>query len=186
MSAMPRGFTIIEIGISLMILGILLALGLPSFSAWIGNTQIRSGGEAVLNGIQLARSEAVRRNLNTQFVLTEAAATPPTTGWMVQVMNSAGVVTETVQTRSHNEGSPNAQVVIAPGAATTLTFNGMGRVLAKNADLSDAITQIDIVNPGGGACEVDGGTMRCLQIRVGMGSVRMCDPKVAAGDPRAC
>jgi type IV fimbrial biogenesis protein FimT len=185
MSAMPRGFTIIEIGISLMILGILLALGLPSFSTWIGNTQIRSGGEAVLNGIQLARSEAVRRNLATQFVLTEAAATPPTTGWTVQVMNSAGAVTETVQTRSYNEGSPNAQVIMTPGAATTLTFNGMGRVVA-NADASPPITQIDLVNPGSGACEVDGGTMRCLQIRVGTGSVRMCDPKVAAGDPRAC
>ena len=186
MSAMPRGFTLIEIGISLLILGMLLALGLPSFVTWIGNTQIRSGAEGVLNGIQLARSEAVRRNLTTQFVLTEAGATPPTTGWTVQVVNSAGAVTEVVQTRSKNEGSPNAQVVIAPGAATTLTFNGMGRVLAKNADLSDAITQIDVVNPGSGACEADGGSMRCLQIRLGTGSVRMCDPKVAAGDPRAC
>ena len=182
---MPRGFTLIEIGISLMIVGILLALGLPSFVTWISNTQIRSGAEGMLNGIQLARGEAVRRNLNTQFVLTEAGATPPTTGWNVQVVNSAGVVTEVVQSRSKNEGSPNAQIVLTPGSATMLTFNGLGRVVA-NADLSAPITQIDVINPGGGTCEVDGGSMRCLQIRVGTGGVRMCDPKVAAGDPRAC
>jgi len=31
-----------------------------------------------------------------------------------------------------------------------------------------------VINPGGGTCEANGGSMRCLQIRVGTGSVRMC------------
>jgi type IV fimbrial biogenesis protein FimT len=180
-----RGFTVIEIAISLMVLGILLAVGLPSFVTWIGNTQIRTGAEGVLNGIQLARAEAVRRNLTTQFILVDADATPPATGWRVE-MYKVGGGGEVVQTRSANEGSPNAQVVIEPGAATMLTFNGMGRVIA-NPDASPAITRIDIVNPQSGTCEVDGGTMRCLSIRLGTGgNVRMCDPKVAAGDARAC
>jgi len=178
---MPRGFTIIEIGITLLIVGMLLALGLPSFVTWIANTQIRTGGEAVLNGIQLARGEAVRRNMAVEFVLTEAATPTPTTGWLVRVQKG-----ETVQTRNAKEGSPNAQLVMTPANATTLTFNGMGRVVS-NDDLTPAIAQIDLVNPNGGTCEADGGTMRCLQIRLGLsGSVRMCDPKVAAGDPRAC
>lgn len=182
MSAMPRGFTLIEVGITLAILAMLIALGLPSFSTWIGNTQIRSGAEAVQNGIQLARAEAVRRNLSTQFLLTDTADMPPGTGWNVTVVSSG----EVVQTRSKKEGSPNATVVLTPLGSTTLTFNGMGRVIA-NADGSASITQIDVANPGGGLCEADGGTMRCLQIRVGLGgNVRMCDPKVAAGDPRAC
>lgn len=185
---MPRGFTIIEIAISLMILGILLALGLPSFVTWIGNTQIRSGADGVLNGIQLARAEAVRRNLSTQFVLTEAAATPPTTGWNVQVIDSAGAVVEVVQTRSKNEGSPNAVAVLTPADAAILTFNGMGRLI-PNPDTSKTITQVDIVNPGAGTCEADGGGMRCMRISIGLGgNVRMCDPAptLAAGDPRKC
>jgi type IV fimbrial biogenesis protein FimT len=182
MIAMPRGFTIIEIGISLVVMGILLALGLPSFVTWIQNTQIRTGAEGVLNGIQLARAEAVRRNLTTQVVLTEAGLSPATTGWTVRVVNGG----EVVQTRSANEGSPNAQLVMTPANGTTLTFNGMGRVIA-NPDLSPIVSQMDVVNPGGGTCEVDGGTMRCLSIRIGLGgNVRMCDPKVAAGDPRGC
>jgi type IV fimbrial biogenesis protein FimT len=180
-----RGFTVIEIAISLLVLGILLAVGLPSFVTWIGNTQIRTGAEGVLNGIQLARAEAVRRNLTTQFILVDADATPPVTGWRVE-MYKVGGGGEVVQTRSANEGSPNAQVVIEPGAATMLTFNGMGRVIA-NPDASPAITRIDVINPNSGSCEVDGGTMRCLSIRLGTGgNVRMCDPKVAAGDARAC
>lgn len=178
---MARGFTIIEIGITLAIIGILLAAGLPSFVTWIGNTQIRSGAEAILNGIQLARAEAVRRNMNTQFVLTDAAGSPPGTGWTVSVVSSG----EVVQTRSRNEGSPNAGVLMTPAGSSTLTFNGMGRVVT-NADLTSSITQVDIVNPGGGLCEADGGSMRCMQIRITLGNVRMCDPKVAAGDPRAC
>ena len=183
MTSAPRGFTIIEIGISLVVLGILLAVGLPSFVTWIANTQIRTGAEGVLNGIQLARAEAVRRNMTTQFVLTEAALVPVTTGWTVRVVGSG----EVVQSRSANEGSPNAQVVIEPATGTTLTFNGMGRVVA-NPDLTPAVTQLDIVNPQGGTCVSAGGVMRCLSIRIGSGgNVRMCDSAVAAGvDARAC
>jgi len=182
-TSMPRGFTIIEIGISLVVLGILLAVGLPSFVTWIANTQIRTGAEGVLNGIQLARAEAVRRNMNTQIVLTEAASIPATTGWTVRVVGSG----EVVQSRSANEGSPNAQLLIEPANGTTLTFNGMGRVIA-NPDASPAMTRVDIVNPQGGTCVADGGSMRCLSIRVGSGgNVRMCDPGVAPGaDSRAC
>ena len=38
---------------------IMLFIALPNFAVWMQNTQIRTAGEAVLNGMQLARAEAI-------------------------------------------------------------------------------------------------------------------------------
>ena len=62
-----RGFTLIEIMISLTVLGILLMVALPSFSEWLQNQQLRAASEATLNGLQVARGAAIRRNVLVQF-----------------------------------------------------------------------------------------------------------------------
>jgi type IV fimbrial biogenesis protein FimT len=170
------GFTLIEMAIALLLMGVLLTLALPSFNTWMANAQIKSGAAALLSGLQLARAEAVRRNSMVEFVLGT------NTGWTVSVAASG----EQLQSRSENEGSPNAEVVVLPEGATRLTFNGFGRV-SPNADATASVTQIEIRNPSGGACVASSGKMRCLQVRVaGGGNVRLCDPTYAAGDPRAC
>ncbi|HYS50631.1 MAG TPA: GspH/FimT family pseudopilin, partial [Burkholderiales bacterium] len=64
-----RGFTIVEVLISLVVLGVLLALGTPGFVEWLQNQQIRAAAEATLNGLQVARGEAVRRNTPVRFQL---------------------------------------------------------------------------------------------------------------------
>ena len=169
------GFTLVEMAIALLLLGVLITLALPGFNTWMANAQIRSGAAALLNGLQLARAEAVRRNDSVEFVLGTK------TGWSVNMVASG----EQVQTRSENEGSPNAQVVVLPDGATRLTFNGFGRV-APNGDSTAPITQIEIRNPSGGSCMAASGRMHCLQVRISGGNVRLCDPNYAAGDPRAC
>ena len=65
----PRGFSLIEMMIAVVIVGLLLMAGVPAYTTWIQNLQIRTGAEAILNGMQLARAEAVRRNTNVRFVL---------------------------------------------------------------------------------------------------------------------
>lgn len=165
------GMTLIEIMITLAIMGILLMIGMPSFNTWIANTQVRTGAEGITNGLQLARAEAVRRNSNVSFVLGT------NTGWTVTALNSG----EVVQTRSEEDGSKNATVTVTPVGATTLTFNGYGRV-TTNADASATITQIDV-----GSSTLSAAETRALRITLGSGgSVRMCDPALASGDPRAC
>jgi type IV fimbrial biogenesis protein FimT len=65
--AVQRGFNIIEIMISLAVIGILLGLGAPGFIEWLQNQQIRAAAEAALNGLQVARAEAVRTNTPVRF-----------------------------------------------------------------------------------------------------------------------
>lgn len=167
-----RGFTLIELGITVTVLGLLITLALPTFTAWINNTKIRTGTEAMLNGLQIARAEAVRRNVTVQFVLGTQ------TSWTVSTVGTA----EVIQTRSSDEGSGNAVVAITPAGATTLTFNGLGRIVG-NGDGTASITQLDVCS----GADMPAADMRKLRVAVGSaGNARMCDPQVAAGDPRAC
>ncbi len=168
------GVTLVEMLIGIAILGILMAVGLPSYTAWIQNSQIRTAAESVLNGMQLARNEAVRRNANVQLVLGAQSS------WTISVPSTAAQI----QTRNYGAGSNNVTVVATPGAATTITFNSLGRVVA-NADASATITQLDFNVP---TTILAATASRNLRILVGAGgNVRMCDPKVTdVADPRFC
>jgi len=195
LSARPsqRGFNLIEILVTLSVLGILLALGAPSLAEWLQNQQIRAATEAVLNGMQVARGEAIRRNLAVQMVLE-----PPTSGWTiceatVEPCDSTTPLNANpplvIQSRSPDEGTSNANVAPTPAGpptAVAVTFSPLGSVVA-NINGSPTLTRVDVINPS--ACIADGGSMRCLRVVVtGGGSIRMCDPTpgVVAPDPRAC
>jgi len=174
------GFSVVELMVVMVVIGLLMAFAVPSFSEFLSNQQIRVGADAVMSGIQVARAEAIRRNLSVQVAIDV-----PNSGWVVTESASGTVV----QTRTHEEGSRNVNLTTMPGGTTTLTFTPLGGVTG-NADGTFSVQQIDIDNPGGGACQSVSGPMRCLRILVtGGGSVRMCDPNVPVmvpPDPRAC
>ena len=65
-----QGYSLVEMIIVIGIIGLLMALAAPSYRAWTQNTKIRGTTEAILNGIQLTRAEAVRRNATLRFQLT--------------------------------------------------------------------------------------------------------------------
>ena len=69
-----RGMSIIEIMVVIGIIAILLAVAAPNFTGWLQSSQIRTSAEAFLNGLQLARAEAVRRNEPMRFQLADDAS----------------------------------------------------------------------------------------------------------------
>lgn len=166
--------SLIEALIALAIAAILMATAMPMYSAWIQNTQIRTGAEALLNGLQLARSEAVSRNTNVQFEMTGA------TGWRV---SPAADPDATIQARSGASGSATATANPTPADATIVTFNSLGRRLGTNPSIATPpITSIDVVSTISSAADV-----RNLRVTINDGGqVRLCDPAVGAGDTRSC
>jgi len=186
-----QGFTIVELLVTVTVLGIVLMLGLPNLSAWLQNTQIRNSAEATVSGLQLARTEALRRNRQVRFNLVDtldASCNLVATGasWVVSMADPTGKCNVdpsdttdpfVVQKRSGQDGSQN---VIVNASASSVFFNGLGSASAP--------IQFAVTNPAGGTCQQFGGTMRCLQVNVSAsGSVRMCDPAVTdATDPRKC
>jgi len=195
MHARPqRGFTLIEVLIAFVVIGLLVALGMPSFSTWLQSSQIRTAAEAVQNGLSLARTEAVGRNTTVRFHLTDTltnACNVSTSGtnWIISLDDaedlcgtapSTTIAPRIIQVRSSNEGSPNVSV---SATQSVVVFNALGRVTPTPAG---NIT-IDVTNPKGGTCAASGGNMRCLRIVVAPGGqVRMCDPKIASTDPQGC
>ena len=174
--AAQSGMSLIEILIAIAIVGIVFALGMPAYGTWIQNTQIRTASDSILAGLQVAKNEAIRRNAPIQFKLDGGA----TTQWRVNpFLDPDGTP---IQSRSADEGSPNATITLTPADADPVSFSALGRVI-PNADASPTLAQVDIDNPRI-AVVADRRTLRML-IPPG-GAIRLCDPKVAAGDPRSC
>jgi type IV fimbrial biogenesis protein FimT len=166
------GFTLIEIMIGIGVLAVLLMLAMPSFGIFLQNAEIRNAADATMNGLQLARAEAVRRNRAVEFAFTTGA------NWSVTQLTPL----EQIQARDGDEGTKNASV--DSGGSSRVTFGPLGSPLANNpADGSLPMTRIDIASN----TTLDG--LRPLAILISpAGNVRMCDPdaKLPAGDPRRC
>ena len=194
-----RGVTLIELMIGLAIVALVLFVAVPSFGIFLQNSQIRNAAGSVLDGLQLARNEAIRRNspVRFQFVsnLTSGCTLSTTSlAWVVSQADPTGACDAApsddpvsgqpliVQSRSATEGTSNARLTITGGS--TVVFTGLGRVLGAG------ITQVDVTNTSGACQYVDptNGKMRCMRILVSTGGqARMCDPQVtAANDPRKC
>lgn len=168
-----RGFTLMELMITIAIAAILIALAVPSFKVLLANAQIRTGAQALNDGLNLARAEAIRRN--ERVIFTKGL----NTAWTVSIESNASVV----QTRPDTEGSTAATVTVTPSAASKVTFNGLGRAVA-NTDASALISQIDIDVP---TTLIPASSSKELRIIVSSGgAIRLCDPNQAAGIGMGC
>jgi type IV fimbrial biogenesis protein FimT len=177
-----RGFSLIELLVGLGVMGILLALAMPSYRVWIQNVQIRNAAESIQNGLQRARSEAVRQNQNVEFVLGGPIYGP--TGWVVQLPGGAGPA---IDSRRSSEGSQ--KVVISntsPVGATAVTFGVTGRPTATNAPPSLAPPP-PLISVQLGSSVLTAAETQSLSVTVSpFGKILMCDPNAALNKLTAC
>jgi len=130
------GFTLIEIFITLAILSIFLAIGMPSFVDFTRDVRAGSMMGALTNDIQLARSESVKRNARVLFcaratVTSNACIGAPTTtawsrGWLVCHDTDADGTCDASTATDPNpikiQGAPPAPLTITGPAATLVMF----------------------------------------------------------------
>jgi type IV fimbrial biogenesis protein FimT len=164
------GVSLVELMIIVAIIGILAAVGAPSYREWIENSKIRNGASSILNGIQKARASAVLNNAQVRFVLGANSA------WTVGCVVATAVCPASIEQRASTDGSSTSVTTTTlPGGATTVTFSNLG-----------------IANAGGlTRVTVDNSTTysgkRPLRIDIGAsGSARMCDPAFSLPDPKGC
>jgi type IV fimbrial biogenesis protein FimT len=189
------GFSLIELMIAIAIMGVLLSLGVPAFTTYINNAKLRATAQSFLAGVQQARSEAVRRNANVDFVLTNedfagaafATVAPSTSGqnWFIRTSDLATFVEGKYGVEGSGRAAGETSPVQVAGSVSSLTFTGLGSTTLMGA------ATFSFSNPTGGACAPTG-PIRCLDVRVSAGGqARLCDPAVsaaatAAGDTRGC
>ena len=174
-----RGFTIIEMLVGISVVALLFLLAVPSFKSWIQNTQIRAAAHAIADGINLARGEAIHRNVQVQLQLT-SLGNGSSEAWTVSEIPAPIGTGAIVQRWSSADGASSTRIVQAGGGL--ITFNALGRVLPQNPfDNSAPLLQVDVTS------SVNDPALRNLRVVVGNGGMaRMCDPNLAQPDPRAC
>lgn len=185
---MVQGVTLIELVVGLAILAILVTRALPSFSTWLQNLQIRNTAESILNGLQLAKVQAVKTNVAVEFVLTAAEPTKSNVGasastggpnWIVRSYKSDGefdASADFVQGRSTAESSKNAKV---SADQASFVFTPLGRLVNPPAGTE---AKIDVTS----SLSYEGRRPMRVIVSAG-GQVLMCDPNmVDASNPQFC
>lgn len=122
-----RGFTLVELMVTVAIAGILLGIAIPGFAEFLRGVRASSDVTSLTSALALARSEAVKRN---QLACVYSSAWSD--GWEVRIDSSGndscsdsgdGVV------RVFGAPSSTASLSVKEGSGDTdeILFNGAGR-----------------------------------------------------------
>ncbi len=176
--------------IGITILGLLIMLALPNYNIWIANARVRTATTSILNGLQLARAEGVRRNMPVFFQLTSASNLSDWTVGCVTVLTAPPIdCPAVIQSYASVEGTQNATVSITNtagnvGVSKIVTFNSFGRPISPDPTGVAPIAQVDATS-----AVLSAPNVRPLRVTVSSGGqVRMCDPALPSPptNPSGC
>lgn len=179
-----RGFTLLELIITVTVAGILAAIAVPSFQGIIANARTRSTAESFNQALQLARSEAIKRNARVSFRFTTAGAWTVCSAVSTTVQTSCTPTSGIVQVKDAAEASGNVTITPTPNGTSMITFTQTGRPFLdaslawKNPDGTNEVTNIDFSSTAGS------NTYRILI--TSSGSIKLCNPNLPAGNVKAC
>jgi type IV fimbrial biogenesis protein FimT len=136
-----RGFTLIELMLTIMILAILLAIAVPSFADLIRNNRAAEQTNELIGGVSLARSEANKRGMPVTICAAHAAVTGCAgvaqkdwgNGWII-FTDRDGVtgVLDGTDTLIREWPAEGGGLVITTAANGYFTFGADGRLAATS------------------------------------------------------
>ena len=132
MPIVSRGFTLIELMVTIVVVAILAAVGLPSMGNFIAQNRLSGNVNEFIGATMLTRSEAIQRSgavTICRSVNAETAATPACdtsssdwgSGWLVYVGTSATTPTAT-NILARQGPFTSGTIIQAASAATTPTL----------------------------------------------------------------
>ena len=113
-----RGFTLIELIVTVSVLAMVLTVAAPSFTSFVAGQKVKSASNDLTTALILARSEAIKRNAD--IVITPVVTDTWASGWSV----TAGGTTLLQQ-----EALPGVSLTKTP---STITYKSSGRPTATS------------------------------------------------------
>lgn len=170
--SVQAGFTLVELMVTISILGILAALAAPSFSDSIKRYRVNAIKDDLIASMQIARSEAIRRGLPVFLIRTTNCGATLTTsewtcGWSVVVDTDSNGTASAAELATPIQIStvPIGYDVVHPGRGIQMIFNRWGqmqgvgeRLVITNSDdgIAGAATTTACISSGGRIREVKG------------------------------
>jgi type IV fimbrial biogenesis protein FimT len=108
------GFTIIELMLTLVVVGVLLAIGMPSMANLVTSQRVKTAASDLHVSLTLARSEAIKRNATVQVEPVDTSNWAK--GWSVK---AAGTTLSTQDAYSN---------LTFTGPAASVSYVGTGRM----------------------------------------------------------
>jgi type IV fimbrial biogenesis protein FimT len=172
---LSRGFTLLELMVTLSVLGVLIAIAVPDLQRLIQENRLQSATAEFQSALALARTEAIRRGGDARVTVLATTANGTTTwnnGYTVFVNRSnatdaAGLTTEAQNAATGNRLALGEQLLVVPALNTAIsltsdpsfvTFNGYGRTITGNGAFLAMTIQI---TPAAGATSAN---TRCMSI----------------------
>jgi len=191
-----RGFSLIELMVTVTLIAILLVLTIPAYGTWTADAHVRAAAESLTNAIRLAQASAVAKGRTSLFALT--ADTQPSINsvpaanarnWFA-MLNVLGGSDETKASLGlilkSTEGTQHQVTVSGP---TMICFNALGRQTSLAASASSLSTACTAADPAVYQVSRSSGASRSFNVVVWAGGrVRMCDAAkaISSTNPDGC
>jgi type IV fimbrial biogenesis protein FimT len=199
-----RGFTLVEAAIVVTIMGIVLAVALPSMSNWLLGRKAFAAAVFYQDGLTLARNTAIAHNSRSRLVLTENAANAKM-DWRVDICfptsaipcndDTGGWSTTTADAPNDPDpaqgfrsiarsaeampGAGDLALAVDPSGATEVYFTSLGWV---DTNVGPRVARINLAPSLTRANAF--APLAVVLTLAGIASI--CDPTAAAHDVRGC
>lgn len=198
------GFTLIELLLTMVVFGLLLAIGVPNMSKWVLANKVRSASEFYVDGFAMARRQALTHNSFSRIVLTPNVNTGQM-DWQVDIcFNSPTALCTDVSGSWSTTAAPAGadpqgaagylsvyrsadalpssellQPAALPAGASQVYYMPVGWV---NTNIANRLSRLTLTPAAQFAGDVP--TVALVVTLAGMAA--KCDPTVATGDSRGC